>query len=68
MCEIIGTRSYGDNQGHSKKPIWDRLRDRGQSFRKRPYSPPRRELMANKQLLPKPPRMRGSEANRDKSR
>ncbi|GAA0154351.1 hypothetical protein LIER_37861 [Lithospermum erythrorhizon] len=37
--------SRKDNQGHSEKPIWDRLRDMGQSFRKRAYSPPRRELV-----------------------
>ncbi|GAA0159710.1 hypothetical protein LIER_16424 [Lithospermum erythrorhizon] len=38
--------SRRDNQGQSKKlQIWDRLRDRGKNFRKRPYSPPQRELV-----------------------
>ncbi|GAA0158452.1 hypothetical protein LIER_15471 [Lithospermum erythrorhizon] len=31
--------SRRDNKGQSKKPIWDKLRDRGQNFRKMPYSP-----------------------------
>ncbi|GAA0142242.1 hypothetical protein LIER_03188 [Lithospermum erythrorhizon] len=86
-----------DLQGPSKKTqTCDRPRDRGQNFKKRPYSPPRREMvrytqpgvqqpmvgqiplrfsiseiysqMTNKKLLPKPPRMRGQEANKDKSR
>ncbi|GAA0140470.1 hypothetical protein LIER_35243 [Lithospermum erythrorhizon] len=44
-----------DNQGHSKKPIWDRLSERGHSFRKPPYSPPRRELVRCAQPISQQP-------------